>query len=113
MEASDMRYSDMEDAALDDLLATARQVADGVSAEYQGRGLVLGIDVDLQAGGEGQPILVFKILLSLDDDFAAEDWPGDAVAEVKRRLRSRVQGSPVDAIEWFVFVSTHRESSVR
>lgn len=64
------------------------------------------MSVGLDAGAEYQPVFVFSLLLALDDDLDADEYPGAEVEKVQSDLRARVASSSVDEWDWIVTTGT-------
>lgn len=94
------------DTALLEAGDAAVEIAHGFEQAWEGDQLHPSVSVDLTVGGEDQPVIVFLLLVELDDDLDSEDYPADDVARLQRDLRERIPGSPVDDWDWIVSTGT-------
>ena len=98
--------ADRADAALAEALAEAQAIAASFSDESADNPLRPAVSVDLDIGGDDQPLFVFFVNFELDDDLAADDYPLDEIQELTSALRSRIAGSAVDDWAWLVTAGT-------
>ncbi len=86
-------------------LAVAREIAIWFSQEARSE-LRPTIKVDLETGSREQPLLVFSLLLDLEDDLDAKDYPMPEIARLEKDLRARIEKSAVDEWDWIVIAGT-------
>lgn len=98
--------ADRADAALAEALAEAQAIAAQFSDESADHRLRPAVSVDLDIGGDDQPLFVFFVNFELDDDLAADDYPLDEIEELTSALRSRIAVSSVDGWSWLVTAGT-------
>jgi len=86
-------------------LAVAREIAISFGQEAQSE-LRPTIKVDLETGSREQPLLVFSLLLDLEDDLDAKDYPMPEIAGLEKDLRARIANSAVHEWDWIVIAGT-------
>lgn len=108
--ASDAAQDAYDAQREEDALAEAAEEADALVARF---GEDLGDDdlrpvasVRLAVGAEDQPVFVFELLVDLDDDLDADDFPLDRIGDLRDDLRSRIASSTVDDWDWIVNAGT-------
>jgi hypothetical protein len=63
--------------------------------------------VRLAAGAGDRPVFVFELLVDLDDDLEADDYPVEQIGQLRDKLRSRITSSSrVDDWDWIVNTGT-------
>ena len=94
----------------DKALAEARTVADTIAEafthDWRGSDLHPIVSAAVDVGGEDQPVFVFSLLLELDDDLDADEYPWGEVEQLQNDLRNRLIGTPVDEWDWIVTTGT-------
>jgi hypothetical protein len=80
----------------------AGAISDELTQEWRSKDLSPAVSVKLDVGEDNDPVFVFSILLRLDEDFDASQFPGELVEQLKSDLRSRVVASEVDLWNWLV-----------
>lgn len=104
--AAGAQEAERTDGALEEALTEAQAIAEGFSGERADDALRPAVSVDLEAGGDDQPLFVFSVSIDIADDLAVGDYPLDEIQRLKSALRARVAGSAVDGWAWLVTVGT-------
>jgi hypothetical protein len=100
-------------ASLADAQAEAAAIAARFTAERTENPLRPDVTVDLDVGGDDQPLFVFSVNVDLDDDLAASEYPLDELQELASALRSQVAESPVNGWASLVTVGTRAGAAHR
>lgn len=100
------RDSDHEGVALAQALVEAEAISSVFTEERSDISLLPRVRVDLDVGGDDQPLFVFSIYFDLDDDLAADDYPLDEIQDLTSELRARIADSSVDGWAWLVTTGT-------
>ena len=103
--ASDAYYAAQEAEDLEATTERGRQLVEEFLGAWADHQLSPGLAFSVEAGGDDQPLFVFTIQVSLEEDFDAAEWPADAVEELTADLRSRISGTEIDNWDWFVGAS--------
>ncbi|MDZ7733156.1 MAG: hypothetical protein U5R31_08575 [Acidimicrobiia bacterium] len=98
--------AELADAALAEALAEAEAIAASFGDERADNPLRPGVSVDLESGGDDQPLFVFSMNVEIADDLDADDYPLDEIQELTSALRSSIAGSSVDNWAWLVTAGT-------
>jgi len=100
------RDAERAEAALAEALTEAETIAASFTEERSGSPLQPAVSVDLDIGGDDQPLFVFSMNVDLEDDLAAEDYPLAEIQELTSALRSRIASSTVVGWSWLVTTGT-------
>lgn len=111
--AADAHDADRAEAALAEALAVAEAVAVSFTEERSANPLRPAVTVDLDLGGDDQPLFVFSMDIELGDDLDASEYPLDEIQELTSALRSRVASSSVDDWAWLVSAGTQAGAAHR
>lgn len=87
-------------------LQLAHELCTSFSQDKRNAQLSPSTEVSLTTGAEDQHLFVFSLLLDLDDDLDAEDYPIAKIEELQNALRARITESPVDEWDWIVTIGT-------
>ena len=104
--AADAYDSDRGDAALAEVVSAAEEIAARCTQEWASNSLAPDVSVDLDIGGDDQPLFVFAVNVELADDLDSSEYPLDEIQELASALRGRVSGSMVAGWSWLVTVGT-------
>lgn len=104
--AQDAADAAREDEALSAASAAAESVSGRFSADLGGTALRPIASVRLRVGAEDQPVFVFELLVDLDDDLDADEYPIDEISRLQDELRARIGESTVDNWDWIVNTGT-------
>ena len=100
--AAEAHDSERADAAL----AEAETIAGAFSDEWSAKPLHPAVSVDLDIGGDDQPLFVFSMNVEIADDLDADEYPLDEIQELSSALRARIASSSVDHWAWLVSSGT-------
>ncbi|MGB3410772.1 MAG: hypothetical protein WBA45_06200 [Microthrixaceae bacterium] len=100
------RDNERAEAALTEALAEAEKIAARFTVEQSGSPLQPEVSVDLDIGGDDQPLFVFSVDVDLADDLAADDYPLKEIQELTSTLRSQIAASTVVGWAWLVTAGT-------
>lgn len=103
--AHDAYDAERAEVALTQAAHAAQEIAATFNREHEGSELHPTLRSDLTAGGDEQPLFVFSLVIALDEDFDADDYPSAVVEEFVSDARRRVEASPVDEWSWLVSVN--------
>ncbi len=109
--AHDAADAERAESALQEAEEAARRIAREFEGNWQGDRLHPNVSVELAVGGDDQPVFVFRLLVDLDEDLDADEYPADEIAGLQGDLRNRVPGTPVDAWDWIVTTGTKAGSA--
>lgn len=104
--AHDAADAERAEEALTGARDAACTIAKSFNGQWEDNGLSPTVTVDLDAGAEGQPVFVFSLLLDLDDDLDAGDYPLDQLEKLQGDLRARIIDTSVDQWDWLVTTGT-------
>lgn len=105
-EARALHAEQVGDDSLVRVLTAARAVCNVLEDRWSSNEFAPSFSVELETGADGEPVLTFIIGLQLSDDFATDDWPGDAVEKMKDDLRLKARTADLAAVSWYVAVMT-------
>lgn len=100
------RDSELVDAALAEALTEAEKIAARFTDDQAGNPLRPEVSVDLDVGGDDQPLFVFSVDVDLADDLDADDYPLEEIQELSSTLRSQIAASTVVGWAWLVTAGT-------
>ena len=103
--------AELVEAALAQALTEAEVIAAGFTDELASNPLRPDVTVDLDVGGDDQPLFVFSVDVDLDDGLAASDYPLDEIQELTSALRSRIATSRVNDWAWLVTAGTKADAA--
>lgn len=103
--------AELADAALTEAQTEAEGIAARFTDDSADNPLRPVVTVDLDVGGDEQPLFVFSVNVELDDDLDAGEYPLDELEELASSLRSQVAASTVSGWAWLVTVGTKAGAS--
>ena len=104
--AAEAHDAERADAALAEALAEAETIAVTFTDERSANPLHPAVSVDLDIGGDDQPLFVFSMNVEIADDLDANEYPLDEIQELSSALRARIASSSVDDWAWLVSPGT-------
>ena len=100
------RDAEREEVALTEALAEAEAIAASFTDERSSDLLQPAVSVDLDIGGDDQPLFVFSMNVDLEDDLDADAYPLEEIQGLTSALRSRIAESTVVGWAWLVTTGT-------
>lgn len=100
--AADAAAADEGDRVLLHAIDTAETLAADFVDAWTSDPLSPDVTVGLEIGAGDQPVFVFTLLVDLDDDLPAEEFPEARVERLQSDLRSRIASTEVDDWDWIV-----------
>lgn len=108
--SSDAAHGAADDARSEETLNTAfeaaRAICESFGVDQRGSSLSPTVSVNVEAGAEDQWVLVFTLLVELDDDLDPEDFPEDEIERLQSDLRARAVETSVDEWDWIITTGT-------
>jgi hypothetical protein len=84
----------------------AEALVDTFVTDLGGSDLQPVASVRLATGAGDQPVFAFELLVDLDDDLEADDYPVEQIGQLRDEFRSRITSSRVDDWDWIVNTGT-------
>lgn len=98
--------ADRADAALAEAVSIAEDISARFTEQWTANPLRPDVSVDLNVGGDDQPVFVFSVNVDLKDDLDAGEYPLDELQDLASVLRTQVADSSVNDWSWLVTVGT-------
>jgi len=111
--ARDAHDAERGDALLLEALSLAQEICRAFAERFQDDPLGPAISVELELGSDDQPVFVFTLLMEIDDDFDADEYPAEGIERLLKDLRENVADSIVDDWDWFVTTATKAGAAER
>lgn len=105
--AHDMHLADKFWEDVERAVAQSRDLLGALAERWSDNALAPRIEVDLDyPDPDDEPVLQIRVLLALDDDFSVEEWPDEALAQLKSDIRKLVSDQVQPPINFVVIAQS-------